>query len=124
MNDPEGMHAAMINATATRPAPSSASRAGESWSPVSPLRSATLPRREAVEVTPLTWAAGAIAFVVFWSLTYLLRQPGVSDAAARPFSLLGDFALEGAFLALAWLALVVIACVAVLRGNIVITAEK
>jgi hypothetical protein len=124
MNDSEGMHAVMTNATATRPATFTAPNTNESWSPVSPLRSETLPRREAVEVTPLTWAAGAIVFVVFWSLTYLLRQPGVSDAAARPFSLLGDFALEGAFLALAWLALVVIACVAVLRGNIVFTAEK
>src|SRR5262245_33509313 len=86
------------NGSASRPA---TLRASHSWSPVTPLRQAALPRRAAVEVTPLTWAAGAVAFVVFWSLTYLLRQPGVSDAAARPFSLLGDFALEGAFLALA-----------------------
>ena len=124
MNDPEGMHAVMTNATATRPATFTAHNTNESWSSGAPLRSATLPRREAVEVTPLTWAAGAVAFVVFWSLTYLLRQPGVSDAAARPFSLLGDFALEGAFLALAWLALVVVACVAVLRGTIVFTADR
>jgi hypothetical protein len=124
MNDPEGMHAVMTNASATRPASFTARNTNETWSSCAPLRSAALPRRESVEVTPLTWAGGAIAFVVFWSLTYLLRQPGVSDAAARPFSLFGDFALEGAFLALAWLALVVVACVAVLRGSIVFTADR
>ena len=124
MNDPEGMHPVTTNATSTRPASFTARNAIESWSPGAPLRSTALPRREAAEVTPLTWAAGTIAFVVFWSLTYLLRQPGVSDAGARPFSLLGDFALEGAFLALAWLALVVVACVAVLRGTIVFTPDR
>jgi len=121
MNDAEGMRTPMTNATAPRPG---SLRASTSWSPVTPLRSEALPQRASVEVTPLTLAAGAIAFVVFWSLTYLLRQPGVSDVAAQPFSLMGNFALEGAFLALAWLALVVVACLAVLRGAIVITGQE
>jgi hypothetical protein len=121
MNNAEGMRTPMMNATAPRPG---TSRADDSWSPVAPLRSTALPRRTSVEVTPLTLAAGAIAFVVIWSLTYLLRQPGVSDVAAQPFSLIGDFALEGAFLALAWLALVVVACLAVLRGAIVISVQE
>jgi len=43
-------------------------------------------------------------------------------AAVQPFSFIGDFALEGAALAMAWLTLVVVACVAVLRGNVVITS--
>ncbi|HVG96762.1 MAG TPA: hypothetical protein VNK05_07680 [Chloroflexota bacterium] len=120
MNNVEGMRAPMMNATGPRPG---TLRANDAWSPIRPLRSAALPRRTAVEVTPITWAAGAIAFVVIWSLTYLLRQPGVSDVAAQPFSLIGDFALEGAFLALAWLALVVVACLAVLRGAIVISGQ-
>ena len=85
---------------------------------------AALPRGERTAASPRAWAAGSVAFVVFWSLTYLLRQPGVSDVASRPFSLLGDFALEGTCLALAWLALVVVACLAVLRGAIVFSPDR
>jgi len=70
------------------------------------------------------YAAMAVAVVVFWSLTYLMRQPGVAVAAAQPFSLVGNFALEGAMLALAWLGLVVVACLAVLRGDVVIAAGR
>ena len=50
-----------------------------------------------------------------------MRQPGVADVAAQPFSLLGNFALEGIALSLAWLGLLVSGCVALLRGAIVIT---
>jgi hypothetical protein len=57
--------------------------------------------------------------VVFWSATYLLRQPGLATAV-QPVSLLGDFALEGAYLALAWLGLVAGVGVALLRGEIVV----
>jgi len=70
------------------------------------------------------YAALAIAVVVFWSLTYLMRQPGVAIATAQPFSLIGNFALEGAMLAIAWLGLVVVACVAVLRGHVVIASGR
>jgi hypothetical protein len=87
-------------------------------------RVAALPMGERAAGGSRAWAAGSVAFVVFWSLTYLLRQPGVGAVASRPFSLLGDFALEGACLALAWLALVVIACLAVLRGAIVFSPDR
>lgn len=70
------------------------------------------------------YAATAVAVVIFWSLTYLMRQPGAAVAAAQPFSLIGNFALEGAMLALAWLGLVVVACLAVLRGNVVIASGR
>jgi hypothetical protein len=94
------------------------------WERAIQERVAALPRRERAAAGSRAWAAGSIAFVVFWSLTYLLRQPGVAAVASRPFSLLGDFALEGACLALAWLALVVIACLAVLRGAIVFSPDR
>jgi hypothetical protein len=107
-------------------------RAGEqtahTWQRLSTLGTFALsqPARDehdAVQARARTWLVGTIAVVVFWSLTYLLRQPGVADVAARPFSLFGDFALEGAFLALAWLCLVVAASVGVLRGAIVFSSS-
>ncbi|MDQ3699934.1 MAG: hypothetical protein M3442_03325 [Chloroflexota bacterium] len=75
------------------------------------------------EVRIGAWIAGLCAAVILWSVTYLLRQPGVAGIGVEPFSLLSDFALEGAILALAWLGLVVGGCLAVLRGTIVVSAE-
>jgi hypothetical protein len=69
-------------------------------------------------------AACGVAFVLLWSLTYLVRQSGAADVAVQPFSLLGSFALEGIALSLAWLGLLVSACVALLRGAIVITPGR
>jgi hypothetical protein len=94
------------------------------WPRGSQERVDALPRGDRAAASPRVWAAGTVVFVVFWSLTYLLRQPGVAAVASRPFSLLGDFALEGACLALAWLALVVVACLAVLRGAIVFSPDR
>ena len=74
-------------------------------------RVACAPRREAASLSPQAAAAFGVAFVLLWSLTYLVRQPGVADVAAQPFSLLGNFALEGIALSLAWLGLLVSACV-------------
>jgi len=80
--------------------------------------------REAALSGVAGYAAMAVAVVIFWSLTYLMRQPGAAVAAAQPFSLIGNFALEGAMLAMAWLGLVVVACLAVLRGNVVIASDR
>jgi hypothetical protein len=87
-------------------------------------RVACAPRGEAVSLSPQAVAAIGVAFVLLWSLTYLVRQPGVAGVAAQPFSLLGNFALEGIALSLAWLGLLVSACVALLRGAIVITPGR
>jgi hypothetical protein len=58
---------------------------------------------------------------VAWSLSYLIRQPGAgATTLAEPFSLVGSFALEGMLLALGWLALLVVACLAILSGVAVI----
>jgi hypothetical protein len=80
--------------------------------------------REGVLSGVAGYAAMTVAVVIFWSLTYLMRQSGVAVAAEQPFSLIGNFALEGAMLALAWLGLVVVACAAVLRGHIVIASDR
>ena len=55
--------------------------------------------------------------VVIWSVSYLVRQPGVATTSmAQPFSPVGDFAFEGMLLALAWLGLILAACIALLTG--------
>ena len=87
-------------------------------------RVACAPRREPVSLSPQAVAACGVAFVLLWSLTYLVRQPGGADIGAPPFSLLGNFALEGVALSLAWLSLLVSGCVALLRGAIVITPGR
>ena len=87
-------------------------------------RVACAPRGEAVSLSPQAIAAFGVAFVLLWSLTYLVRQPGVADVTGQPFSLLGNFALEGIALSLAWLSLLVSGCVALLRGAVVFTSER
>ena len=63
------------------------------------------------------WFGAAALAVVIWSVSYLIRQPGVvTTTLAQPFSPVGDFALEGMLLALAWLGVLVAACLAVLTG--------
>jgi hypothetical protein len=63
------------------------------------------------------WFGSVALAVVVWSVSYLIRQPGVvTTAMAQPFSPVGDFALEGMLLALAWLTLIVVACLALLTG--------
>lgn len=102
----QGMHRRVaVNSVERRPMPEVGSEVG-------------------AEVRIGAWIAGLCAAVVLWSVTYLLRQPGVAGIGAEPFSLLGDFALEGAVLALAWLGLVVAGCIAVLRGTIIFSAEN
>lgn len=78
------------------------------------------PRREAEAAAPATLAAWfwkSVAVVIAWSVSYLLRQPGVAASSlAEPFSFIGNFALEGMVLALGWLILLACACLAVLTG--------
>jgi hypothetical protein len=63
------------------------------------------------------WFWSVTFAVIVWSVSYLLRQPGVAGSALdEPFSFLGNFALEGMVLALAWLGVLVTACLAVLTG--------
>lgn len=63
------------------------------------------------------WFWFATVAIILWSVSYLARQPGVATSAlSLPFSPLGDFALEGAMLALGWLAVLAAACLAVLTG--------
>ena len=71
--------------------------------------------RETSRAATRYWSA-AVA-VVAWSVSYLVRQPGVSARTLAPtFSPVGDFALEGMLLALAWLALLLVACLALISG--------
>ena len=79
--------------------------------------------REAARVAPAEQSSAAAWFwavslaVVVWSVSYLIRQPGVATSAlSHPFSPVGDFALEGMLLALSWLGVLVAACLAVLTG--------
>ncbi len=63
------------------------------------------------------WYWGTALAVIVWSVSYLLRQPGVAVAStAEPFSFVGDFAIEGMVLALAWLGVLATACIVVLAG--------
>ncbi len=63
------------------------------------------------------WFWAVSLAVVIWSVSYLIRQPGVATSTlAMPFSPVGDFALEGMLLALCWLGVLVAACLAVLSG--------
>src|SRR5688500_8315250 len=74
------------------------------------------PRTEA-QSKAAAWFWSTALTIVLWSVSYLARQPGVATSAlSLPFSPLGDFALEGALLALGWLALLAAACLAVLTG--------
>jgi hypothetical protein len=61
------------------------------------------------------WFLTSALVIVIWSVSYLVRQPGVATNA-MPFSPVGDFALEGMLLALGWLAVLAAACIAVLTG--------
>ena len=71
--------------------------------------------REQSQAAACFWSA-ALAVVV-WSVSYLVRQPGVATSAlSLPFSPVGDFALEGMLLALVWLGLLAGLCLAVLTG--------
>jgi hypothetical protein len=66
-----------------------------------------------VQVGP--WAVAAGGTLVLWSLTYLARQaPPAGGVVASP---LGDFALEGVALALAWLGAVLTACATCLGAS-------
>ena len=63
------------------------------------------------------WFWSVTLAVIVWSLSYLLRQPGVAGSSlVEPFSPVGNFAIEGMVLALAWLGVLVTACLAVLTG--------
>ena len=76
------------------------------------------PRLEPREESQAAAWFGAVALaVVVWSVSYLIRQPGVATTAlGQPFSPVGDFALEGMLLALGWLGLIAAACLALLTG--------
>ena len=82
---------------------------------VAPTVAPRIDAREESQAAAWYWAV-ALAAVV-WSVSYLIRQPGVATTAlAQPFSPVGDFALEGMLLALAWLGLIAAACIALLTG--------
>lgn len=73
--------------------------------------------RAAQESQAAAWAWSAAVALVVWSVSYLVRQPGVvTSTLAHPFSPVGDFALEGMLLALVWLALLAGLCLAILTG--------
>ncbi|HEV2126225.1 MAG TPA: hypothetical protein VGW38_26010 [Chloroflexota bacterium] len=73
-------------------------------------------RQEPAEQSRLaSWFGTATLGVVIWSVSYLLRQPGVA-AMDAPFSFLGNFALEGMVLALGWLGLMLAGCLAIVSG--------
>lgn len=93
--------------------------AAEPRAPLAPLAEATAAARQsAAEGSQLAaWFWGACLAVIVWSLSYLLRQPGVAiSPLGEPFSPFGNFALEGMLLALGWLSILVAACLAVLTG--------
>jgi hypothetical protein len=60
----------------------------------------------------LRLAIGAAGLLLLWTLSYLARQ----NEVALPPSFVGDFFLEGALLALAWLAAIAGGCIAMLAG--------
>jgi hypothetical protein len=66
-----------------------------------------------------SWFGTGAITVVIWSVSYLIRQPGVATLN-EPFSPLGNLALEGMVLALAWLGLLVTICLAILTGAAVV----
>ena len=75
--------------------------------------------RATQESQTAAWAWSAAISVLVWSVSYLVRQPGVvTSTLAQPFSPVGDFALEGMLLALVWLGLLAAACVAILTGAV------
>jgi hypothetical protein len=89
------------------------------YSPVSMQAAARVaPRVEAREESQAAaWFWAVALAVVIWSVSYLVRQPGVATTVlTQPFSPVGDFALEGMLLALAWLGLIATACLALLSG--------
>jgi hypothetical protein len=73
-------------------------------------------RQAAQHSRQIVFSAAALLFV--WSATYLARQSGLD--LQTPVSPLGNFAVEGMILALAWLASVVAVCVATLTGLVVV----
>ena len=73
--------------------------------------------RGAEQSQTAAWFWAGCTALVIWSLSYLIRQPGIATSAlVHPFSPVGDFALEGMLLALAWLGMLAAACIAVLTG--------
>src|SRR5688572_14918689 len=73
--------------------------------------------RRAEQSQAAAWFWAGCTAIVIWSLSYLIRQPGVATSAlALSFSPVGDFALEGMLLALAWLGMLAGACIAILTG--------
>ena len=73
--------------------------------------------RRAEQPQAAAWFWAGCAAIVIWSLSYLIRQPGIATSAlVQPFSPVGDFALEGMLLALAWLGMLAGFCIAVLTG--------
>lgn len=68
-----------------------------------------------------TWFWRSTFAVIVWSISYLVRQPGLATAvAAEPFSVFGNFALEGMLLALGWLGLFAAISLAVLTGAAIV----
>ena len=73
--------------------------------------------RRAEQSQAAAWFWAGCTAIIVWSVSYLIRQPGIATSAlAQPFSPVGDFALEGMLLALAWLGVLAAACLAVLTG--------
>jgi hypothetical protein len=74
--------------------------------------------RRIVRLSRAACLAWAIAALLVWSASYLLRHPG--PAALEPPSPFGSFAIEGVVLALAWLGAWLGAGALILSGAVVL----
>src|SRR5581483_7868396 len=77
-----------------------------------------LARANAWAGTLAGWIGAGTALLLCWSVSYLLRQPGLDPAT--PFSPLGSFALEGMLLGLVWIAAIAALALALAAGLIVV----
>ncbi len=68
------------------------------------------------------WIVAGVALLLCWSVSYLLRQPGLDPAT--PFSPLGSFALEGVLLSLVWIAAIAALALALAAGRIVVRHDR
>jgi hypothetical protein len=81
------------------------------------VRSGARPADEGEGSRTAAWYWSVALAVAVWSVSYLVRQPGVAATTlVPPFSPFGDFALEGMLLALAWLGVLLAACLVLLTG--------
>ncbi|MBI3974400.1 MAG: hypothetical protein HY332_24230 [Chloroflexi bacterium] len=65
------------------------------------------------------WIGATAAVLLAWSISYLMRQPGID--VATPPSPFGNFALEGLLLSLVWLATIAGAGLSLLAGVVTVS---